>query len=378
MKNELVYWVWLGCSIGFGSYKVKAINRFYSSIRKFYDAGRPEWESCGFLSSNEVRKLESFSVDDANLILKQCREKGIKVVSLRDPAYPRALKNIVNPPCVLYIKGEVDFNVEDIKIAVVGTRKATPYGLNVAYNLGFKLARCDAVVVSGGALGIDSAAHKGAINALGKTVCVLGCGISYRYLIKNEPLRTKISQIGALISEYPPNYPCAACTFPLRNRIISGLSRAVVVVEAGEKSGSLITANIALEQNRDVFSVPGNIESWASKGTNSLIRSGARPVVCARDIIEEYDLKPKKQPICRIAFKSQQQIVNGSNELSSDGSAVLDVLSHENSNGAMDLEDICELTDMPVQRVLSAMTQLEIRNLVKIFPGKKYSKLVGV
>ncbi|MDR1467527.1 MAG: DNA-processing protein DprA [Oscillospiraceae bacterium] len=378
MNDELACWVWLGCSIGFGNRKIKAVNKFYN-IQEFYKSGYPEWESCGFLDVNEVKKLKNFSINEALEILFQCKKLGIKIIPINSPNYPQMLKNIENPPCVLYIKGDLSCVNNAVLIAVVGTRNATAYGLDVGYNLGFDLADRGVVVVSGGALGVDSAAHKGAINACGKTICVLGCGINHNYLIKNKSLREKISSSGALVSEYPPNYPPTPYNFPLRNRIISGLSSGVVVVEAGKKSGSLITANIALEQNRDVFSVPGNIKSWACEGTNYLIKSGAKPVLSVEDIIEEYELFSAKfhkhenlnQQILGNFFTHKSLDIT--NKISSDSFAVLNVLSCTQMN----LDDICVASNLSIQKVLSAITELEVYNLIRVLPGKKYLKLTS-
>jgi DNA protecting protein DprA len=189
---------------------------------------------------------------------------------------------------VLYVEGKLPPMDEKLSIAIVGTRESTPDGMWIARNLSMDLAKNDVIVVSGGAVGIDRAAHEGAMGQGGKTVCVLGCGIRYHYLMKNEKMRRNITQSGALVSEYPMDGDSKAWHFPERNRIISALSDGTVVVEAGYKSGALITADYAKEQNRDLFAVPGSILQPSSYGTNDLIKDGAIPVTTAEDILDEY------------------------------------------------------------------------------------------
>ena len=222
---------------------------------------------------------------DAELALAE--EKGVRLVTLVDPEYPALLREIDDPPLVLYVKGRLPIDPAR-SIGIVGTRRATRYGKMVAGRFASQLALKGVTIVSGLAAGIDTAAHQGAIDVGGLTVAVLGCGIDYPYPKRNQPLLQKIFEAGTALSEYPLGMRPAKWTFPQRNRIIAGLSRGVVVVQAPERSGSLITARLALEQGRDVFAVPGNINSLTSAGSNRLIKQGAQLVDRAEEILAEY------------------------------------------------------------------------------------------
>ena len=286
--NDKVYWVWLQQALKYGSNRIRTVNLIYESAEAFYHAGPNEWQMCGCFTQKEISFMESCKLEKAYSILDNCQKLGHKVITMQDEKYPERLKQIVNPPCVLYVKGELPKIDSEICISVVGTRSATLYGLQMSFDISLELARAGAIIVSGGALGVDGEAHKGCIQGGGKTIAVLGCGIDYHYLMQNAPLRDVISRNGALISEFAPGFPAYPSNFAMRNRIISGLSLGTVVIEAGRKSGSLITAAFALEQNRDVFAVPVDMNSSVSEGTTALIRDGAKVVTCGEDILSEY------------------------------------------------------------------------------------------
>lgn len=288
MNNQTVYWLWIQQQIGYASNKISSILSKYTFAEDFYRASLEDKLSCGCFKPADKSRLLELSLDTASAVMTLCKKRNINIITIGDADYPERLRQIPSPPVALYIKGNTHVLSDDLSIAIVGTRNATPYGRNNAFDFGYNLAKNGVTVVSGGALGIDTASHQGALQAGGKTVCVLGCGIDYGYLRENEPMRNEIAHYGAVVSEYPPDYPASRFTFPQRNRIISGLARGVLVVEAGMRSGSLITANIALEQNRDVFAIPGNIRSDVSFGTNRLIKDGAKPVTEVADILEEY------------------------------------------------------------------------------------------
>jgi DNA processing protein len=228
---------------------------------------------------------------DAEVV--RAEELGIRIVTLVDPEYPALLREIDDPPLVLYVRGLLPIDTSST-IGIVGTRRGTQYGKMVAGRFASQLALKGITVVSGLAAGIDTAAHQGAIDVGGRTVAVLGCGLDYPYPKKNQPLLEKLVVDGAAMSEYPLGTRPAKWTFPQRNRILSGLCRGVVVVQAPERSGSLITARLALEQGREVFSVPGNITTITSAGTNRLIKQGAKLVESIDDVLEEFpDLRAK-------------------------------------------------------------------------------------
>jgi DNA processing protein len=226
---------------------------------------------------------------DAAAAIDRANARGIAAVAWNDPAYPTALTTIADPPAVIWTRGCVA-PLNALAVAVVGSRAATPYALSVAEQLGCDLAARGVVVVSGLARGVDSAAHRGALAAGGMTVAVLGSGVDVIYPREHAALAARIDERGAVVSELVPGTPPTPFFFPLRNRIISGLSRAVVVVEANEKSGSLITARCALDQGRDVLAVPGNVLTGRNRGAHALLRDGAKIVESADDILEELGL----------------------------------------------------------------------------------------
>ncbi|MBE6832004.1 DNA-processing protein DprA [Faecalispora sporosphaeroides] len=288
MSCETAFWVWLQHGLGAGSGKVRRVLSCCTGLREFWEAGPQFWELQGLFTARELSALRAFSPRDAQRIADRCEKSGIRLLTPEEEGYPRSLWEIANPPCVLYVKGQLPAVDEMPAIAVVGTRDATISGKKIAFSLSYQLARAGAVVISGGARGIDTAAHRGALQARGKTVCVLGCGLEHPYLMENAGLRDWIAESGAVISEYPPDSPASRAAFPIRNRIISGLSCGVLVVEAAAKSGSLITADLALEQGRDVFAVPCGIDNPVSRGVNTLIKNGAVPVGGAAELLEQY------------------------------------------------------------------------------------------
>ena len=286
--SNLLYWVWLQGALGPGSRKALPLARALGSPAEVSRADETRLKGLKLLSEREIRALRSYPLDKAHRILEDCGRDGLQIITPQSPSYPERLREIPDPPVALYVKGTLPSVDEEVMIAIVGTRKATGYGHEAARRLSMRLARAGAVIVSGGAMGVDSAAHNGALQAKGRTVAVLGCGIGYPYLEGGRPMREEIARHGALISEFPPGTPPGKTTFPCRNRLISGLCLGTVIVEAGEHSGSLITARLAAEQGRDVFAVPGNVMSEHYTGTNRLLRDGAKPVYSALDVLEEY------------------------------------------------------------------------------------------
>lgn len=353
----------------------------HKDAKSFYNAGLNEWKLCGCFTKKEITSLEKHSLEEAQGILLRCKDLDIDVIAFDDERYPERLRKIVNPPCVLYVKGEMPKVDDRITIGVVGTRSATGYGLEISYKLSNELASKGTVIVSGGAIGIDSAAHKGALNACRETILVMGCGINYNYLMENAQLRHSVSKCGALVSEYPPDSPPLPRNFPMRNRIISGLSLGIVVIEAGKKSGSLITANMALEQDRDLFAVPGNVNSTVSGGTNDLIKECAKPVTCANDILEEYShmlvgLKTSKSGNNKVSSSKNKNIeqVNQTqgveSNLSCDAKKVFSILSSEPKH----VDDITRETNLETKNLLQAITELELFGLIRSRSGRRYSK----
>jgi len=298
------------------------------------------------------------------------------LIKLNEKSYPKNLINIYDPPPELYVRGS--YLPQDEKaIAIVGTRKASHYGMTIAKKLGFELASLGITIVSGMALGIDTAAHEGALSANGRTIAVLGCGLDIVYPPSNEDLMHSIISTGAVVSEFPLGTPPAHWTFPRRNRIISGLSLGVIVVEGHYKSGSMITAKLALDQGREVFAVPGNIEEEATKGPHWLIKQGAKLVESVEDVLEELRMevpnliqnsKTCPENIEGVKSKKEGPPRADYSNLTSDEQKIISVLSLE----AQPMDNILAETKLSVPQVLNLLTMLEIKGVVKQLPGKRY------
>lgn len=282
----LVYWMWLTMLQGVTPRQMRNLLEHFSNPEHIYNA--TDYSGVENITPEMVCALSDKNIDPAKTRINACRRKGIGIITLGDTEYPDRLRFIADPPPVLYYKGVLpDFSAYPA-IGVVGTRKATPYGINMAKQISEQIARCGGLVVSGGAHGVDAAALQGALNAKAPSVTVLGCGVDVDYPAANRPLFRKLENFGCLISEYPPGTKPAPWQFPARNRIISGISNGVLVIEAPEKSGALITAKDALEQGRDVFVIPGNIDMPTCAGSNGLLREGAAAVFSGWDVLREY------------------------------------------------------------------------------------------
>lgn len=282
----------LGEVSGLGSVTLKKLIDRTGGAKNAWRASANELAASGVLSRPVIEALEAFRKKRPNAAeetAELCAKKHIGICSIYDDDYPLLLREIARPPTFFYFRGEI--LPDALGIAVVGSRNATEYGIKAARRMARELAASGILVVSGAARGIDSAAHEGALVA-GKTVAVLGCGVDVAYPAANKKLLDRIAENGAIISEYPPGTSPLAAHFPARNRIICGLSKGTVVVEAAKKSGALITATLALESGRDVFAVPGAIDSAMSSGANHLIQQGAKLVTSVADILEEYGIFP--------------------------------------------------------------------------------------
>ena len=289
---------------------------------------------------------------------------GIKKVFITDKGYPKNLKHIYDPPSPIYVKGDI-IPEDDVAVALVGSRRASIYGLNTCEKLAYEMAARGITVISGLARGIDSAAHKGALKAGGRTVAVFGCGLDCIYPPENRSLAEKIQKDGVLVSEFPAETPPLAGNFPQRNRIISGLALGVVVVEAARNSGALITANFALEQGREVFAVPGKVDSAASAGVHRLIKEGAKLVEGVEDIIEELNLKPQKGETFQNTLSVTRKV---SPKLKEVESRVYLILSDEPKY----IDDITKDSGLSSGEVLNILLKLQLKKLVKELPGKLY------
>lgn len=270
-----------------GSHKLNEVMDAFGDIERVNGLKLKEWIESGILSTAELARIERIDNNEVYEVLKYCKLNNIRIITPEDEEYPPSLRVIENPPAVLFARGK-RLDPAAPTIGIVGARKSTEFGQKAAYSLAAKLALSGFTVISGGALGVDSMAHTGAMNAGGDTVVILGCGIDSDYLPVQEPLRKRAEQNGTVISEFEPKAPATRYTFPIRNRLISALSSGVAVIEAGLHSGALITATYAMEQGKEIFALPGNIDQPQYGGTNELLRDGAVPLLSADDIIEVY------------------------------------------------------------------------------------------
>lgn len=284
----LLHWIWLATRPGMND-RIKAeVLRHFQDPEDAYYAAPEAYSMVDGMTEDAAASLRDKELKDARAILETCENQNIGILTFQDAMYPNRLKNIADPPIVLYYKGKLpEFDALPV-IAVVGTRDATAYGLKMAKNLGTQISRCGGLVISGLATGIDGMAMRGALSAGKAVVGLMGCGVDIVYPTYNKSLLLDTQRYGCLLSEFPPGTPPYKWNFPKRNRIISGLSCGVVVVEAPKRSGALITASQAAEQGRDVFVIPGNVDVASCAGSNALLRDGAIAVSTGWDILSEY------------------------------------------------------------------------------------------
>lgn len=395
--NGAVPWIRLQSALGAGA-ALSEIIEYFGSAKALFDAGETEWRMSPVLVPRQIEKLCESTEAQANEVLATCKMNGWQVVPYDDPHYPERLRSIFNPPAVLYVDGELPDIDNSIVIGIVGTRRASDYAVKAADVMSRGIAERGAIVASGGALGVDTAAHNGAMLAGGKTIAVLGCGLGTKYLMENKPLRDAVVKNGALITEFQPFTPASKYTFPIRNRIISGISLGVLVVEASVKSGSLITANYALEQGRDVFALPCSILDPAFAGTNKLIDDGAivatKPLDLLYPYAEEYGVKiDEVKSVGKIMRETGDKNANvygkardisfdnlqagrkkrearqkAATELSGKTKAVFNALGEEYQSA----DEISRAAGLSIGEALTALTALEIAGLAASAGGKRY------
>lgn len=402
----LEHWLWLANRQGLTDYRKHVLLRHFQTVEAAYAAELEDYSGISDLSEEAVASLMDKSLEHSNEIISSCIRESIQILTFAEDAYPKRLKNIYDPPLVLYYKGTLpDFDALPV-IGVVGTRKPSAYGESAARRLGKEISACGGLVVSGMAAGIDAAAMNGALLAGCGPVGVLGCGVDVLYPRSNKALFASTQQYGCILSEYEPGSEPMAWHFPRRNRIISGLSCGVLVVEAPEKSGSLITARCALEQGRDVYVVPGNIDMPGFVGSTHLLRDGAAVVSSGWDIMEEYQAafpgvvhrekpaadaqiprakvaqepqipakKPERKPASRkkdidkrpdAPYIDLKMTLKG---LSEDEQAIVSALA----DGERLVDDVIAQTGISSGKVLCALTMLELKRVIVRLPGKRIS-----
>ncbi|MGD1214427.1 MAG: DNA-processing protein DprA [Terriglobales bacterium] len=375
VSYQATYWLALALTPGLGPTRIRKLIEHYGTAERVFHASLTELEATGMRAVSAQSVATGKSLELAQQECVGAAEAGAKIISLSDPEYPSRLKEIYDPPVILFVKGSVEVMAQP-GIAMVGTRHPTPYGSGMAERLSTDLAVRGLVIISGLARGIDTASHRGAVAGKGKTVAVLGTGIDVMYPRENTRLAEQIVALGgALITEFPVGTSPAPQNFPIRNRIISGMSVGVLVVEAAEYSGTRITSRCALEQNRDVYAVPGNVTNKNSWGPNTLIKQGAKLVATWEDVWEELPID------VQVALGSMQ---NESPEpetaslfpdevTSPHEKKILKLLKADESTHIDQLVELLE-NEMSSSEIFAALFELELNGKVRQLPGKNFVK----
>ena len=414
----LIHWIWLAHRPGVSDRMKVRLLQHFREPEDIYFADGEAYRHVEGMTVEAAEGLKDKDLSAAEAALESCRREGLHILTFQDAAYPSKLKNIPDPPILLYYKGQLpDLDALPV-IGVVGTRKASAYGMQTAKRLGYQIGKCGGIVVSGMAYGIDGMAMSGALTAGQITVGVLGCGADIVYPLSNRSLFRDVASYGCILSEFAPGTQPARWTFPKRNRIISGLSNGVLVVEAPEGSGALITANHALEQGRDVFVVPGNIDQPSFVGSNRLLRDGATLVSSGWDVLSEYTalypdkihrdnapshqtvypdevekaLSEAEKPLPKVAQKPElpgknkalkkklekKSIDNEPSEAYSDVNTTLPKLSADEqliadalSSGERLVDDVIAQTGLTAGKMLALLTMLELKGVIRRLPGKR-------
>ncbi len=405
MDNTL-YWLWLQKSVG-TAYEIKDIISHFGSAKELYEAGDEELRNCKFLSRKDKtrNKLLDKSISECEKTAEICKKFGIHILTPESELYPKSLIEISNYPAVLFVRGEVGILSEEFRISVIGSRCPSVYGEEAARKIVTGLVQEEnTVIVSGGALGIDSVAHWSAIEAGGKTLLVMGCGHGNGYLPENSEMRKSVSRNGALISEYPPYSSVSEKTFPERNRIVSALSKAIVIIEAADRSGTFSTARHAKRQGKELFVLPGDINSGNFEGSNQLLSEGARPVFSHTDVLSQYfprkyirekvlekDNKPfekigelsefgkkkvkkstKKPQSKKKEEKTEKIEENTGKNLPETISKNAEIVYNIMSDGVFTLDEIERKSGLETRKVLAALTELELEGVSASDGPNKY------
>lgn len=401
MKNN-AYWIWLQNAVGIAA-NTSEILSAWNSARDIYLADIDTLKSTQVFSKKQLEQIKATPLSVADKAISDCEENGWEIVTYEDEEYPPQLKQITNPPLVLYVSGDKKYLRDNMPIGIIGTRHPTQYAKDVAHTIATELVREKALVVSGGAQGIDSVAHNSAMDAGGRTLVIMGCGLGCDYLVENEPMRKRAEKNGALVTEFPPFEAAKPVNFIFRNRITAALCKGVLVIEAGKKSGSLNTAKRVLQYNRDLFVVPGDARGGSFIGANELAKKGARVVFSAADILTLYGFEIKNKEsfyfssMGREIFegideypdgqapepkkrnskpKQKKEETKGKREknhaapesLSQEALAVYNAIL----SGKTFLDDIARETRIQIRNVLVALTELELEELVECGAGNEY------
>lgn len=387
----LIHWIWFAQLQGLSQRQKMNLLRQDADPEDLYHARQEELRGMEDMTPEAVEALCQKDLTEARQISENCKQKGIGILTFQDAAYPDRLRNVEDGPVLLYYRGTFPDLEDQPVIALVGTRKATPYGLRAAGSIAGQIAACGGLVISGGASGVDTAAMEAALKAGFSTVGVLGCGVDVVYPASNRRLFEEVAAKGCLISEYPPGDRPEPWHFPQRNRILSGISHGVLLVEAPKKSGALITARAALDQGRDVFVVPGNIDSAACEGSNALMLDGAQPVMTGWQLLQSYSAlfpdtvakreapaevktgagnpEPDKKAIDNPAKPPYDCMMDRFADLDPEEKALMALLGAE----PILMDELIAKSQLPAAKVLSMMTMLSMKGLVTMHPGRRVS-----
>lgn len=378
MEKSILYWLWLTSARGISSKDITTLFEHMDTVEEIYACK----DFSGFKLRPAARRiLENKSMKNAETVFEICTQKGITILPYDDINYPDSLRMLPNPPYVLYLRGEILNWDRLLAIAVIGTRSCDRYGLDVTRQIALDLTESGVTVITGMARGIDTVAARAALDAGGKTVAVLGCGVDVVYPSENRGLMDDIIANGVVLSEYPPGTPPISSNFPWRNRIISGLSRGVLVTEAPKKSGALITAELALEQGKDIFAVPGSIYSKFCEGSNSLLSGGAKAISSAKGILEEYVFEVErleKPKGIRRFFLSKKEKNDNEIKISLDDKRFAGLSEEEKSivglliDANMHIDDIARNSGIPAGKLTSVLAMLEFAGHIQKIPGNNY------
>jgi DNA processing protein len=354
------YWVAFSLVKGIGAVRFQAVLNYFGDPQIAWGAPTEALRQAGLsdkIIENLVRTRDQVDLDK---LWEEMEQKNISILIQQDESYPKRLNEIDQPPPVLYTQGNINPD-DEWSVAIVGTRRVTAYGRQVAEDIAGRLARNGLTIISGLARGVDSIAHQAALDAGGRTLAVLGSGLDRIYPPENRQLAEQIKANGAIISEFSPNTPPEASNFPQRNRLISGLSLAVLVIEAGIKSGALITAAFAADQGREVFAVPGNITSPGSMGTNRLIQNGAHPLLSAEQVLEILELSMvAEHRSARVALPSDAVEAQ-----------LFEILGVE----PLHIDEVTNRTEIPVEKVTATLALMELKGMVRQVGGMQYISL---
>ncbi len=360
MSDQKKYWIGFNLVKGIGAVRFQQILSFFGDLSIAWDAPAKALQEAGLPQRALDNFLKLRQDVDLDRVYQSIFDADVTVLTLLDEAYPHLLKEIDQPPPVIYIRGEWT-PADEFAVALVGTRRVTAYGQQVTRDISLFLAGHGVTIVSGLARGVDALAHQHALQAGGRTIAVLGSGVDVIYPPEHRKLAEAIIKNGAIISDYPLGTQPEGANFPPRNRIISGLSLATIVVEAGDRSGALITADFAVNQGREVFALPGNVLSPASRGTNRLIQKGAHALVSPQDVLDVLDLNQLE------SIKTARQVLPANTT----EAKILQVLEFE----PLHIDQICIETALAVETVSAALTMMELKGMVQHVGGMRYTAI---